>query len=215
MPWWHASRSHEQVPWPHWRVHGLAAGSCGAARAWAPGSSPQVHSARRWNVRQVKQVDFSRIGRTGKNAATAMTHATRTTRLRMTHDGSMRFWERAGVFSLFFFFSAAGTERQACRVTVVLGADLVQQMRRQNSHPQKKERIDRIVCFWPENATTMATLERGRRPASLCIREAAASRPASWMSLMSRRPPRRAATRRSLLSARRLLHGSAARELIS
>jgi hypothetical protein len=56
-------------------------------------------------------VDFSRIGRTGKNAATAMTHATRTTRLRMTHDGSMRFWERAGVFSLFFFFSASGTER--------------------------------------------------------------------------------------------------------
>jgi hypothetical protein len=87
-------------------------------------------------------------------------------------------------------------------------------MRRQNSHPQKKERIDRIVCFWPENATTMATLERGRRPASLCIREAAASRPASWMSLVCRRPPRRAATRRSLVSARRLLHGSAARELL-
>ena len=89
--------------------------------AWAPGSIPQMHSARRWNVRQVKQVDFSRIGRTGENAA-AMAHATRTTRLRMAHDGSMRFWER--VFSLFFFFfSAAGTERQACRVTVVLGGE--------------------------------------------------------------------------------------------
>jgi hypothetical protein len=61
-------------------------------------------------VRQVKQVDFSRIGRTGKNAATAMAHATRTTRLRMAHDGSMRF--REWVFSL-FFFSAVGTERQA------------------------------------------------------------------------------------------------------
>ena len=45
--------------------------------------------------------------RTGKNTATAMAHATRTTRLRMTHDGSMRFLERAEAFSLFFFFFSA------------------------------------------------------------------------------------------------------------
>jgi hypothetical protein len=49
-------------------------------------------------------VNFAGLWRTGKNTAAAMAHATSTTRLRMTHDGSMRFLERAEAFSLFFFF---------------------------------------------------------------------------------------------------------------
>jgi hypothetical protein len=99
----------------------------------------------------VTQVDFSRFGRTGKNAATAMAHATRT-RLRMAHDGSMRFWERAGVFSL-FFFSAAGTERQACRVTASSLA--------KRPCPAGKDENGRILT--PEKGADCLLLARRRR----------------------------------------------------
>ena len=63
-------------------------------------------------------MNFAGLWRTGKNTAAAMAHATSTTRLRMTHDGSMRFLERAEAFSLFFFFffsaesASARTQRE-------------------------------------------------------------------------------------------------------
>jgi hypothetical protein len=76
-------------------------------------------------------VNFAGLWRTGKNTATAMAHATRTTRLRMTHDGSMRFLERAEAFSLFFFFFSAESasarqrmrlaQRSSCRLACWLG----------------------------------------------------------------------------------------------
>ena len=64
-------------------------------------------------------MNFAGLWRTGKNTATAMAHATSTTRLRMTHDGSMRFLERAEAFSLFFFFFSAesASARQRMRLS--------------------------------------------------------------------------------------------------
>eukprot|EP01046_Picozoa_sp_COSAG06_P048442 COSAG06_NODE_7244_length_2573_cov_2.809620_1_plen_93_part_00 len=62
-------------------------------------------------------MNFAGLRRTGKNTATTMAHATSTTRLRMTHDGSMWFLERAEAFSLFFFFFfSAESARQPINV---------------------------------------------------------------------------------------------------
>jgi hypothetical protein len=81
-----------------------------------------------------RQVNFAGLRRTGKNTATAMAHATRTTRLRMTHDGSMRFLERAEAFSLFFFFSAQSVSPStSCMARSELPIGLLAWW---NSHPE-------------------------------------------------------------------------------
>jgi hypothetical protein len=91
------------------------------AAAWAPGSSPQVHSARRWNVRQVKQVDSRGSGAPGKTQPPWRTRrgrrgcAWRTTGACGSGSGSSLSSSSSSL--------AAGTERQACRVTVVLGGE--------------------------------------------------------------------------------------------
>jgi hypothetical protein len=102
------------------------------AAAWAPGCRPQLAALFYAPppppvecASGSRQVNFAGL-RTGKNTATAMAHATRTTRLRMAHDGSMRFLERAEAFSLFFFFffsaeSASARQRSAsCRMACAL-----------------------------------------------------------------------------------------------
>jgi hypothetical protein len=96
---------------PHWRVHGLAAGSCGAARSClGAGVQPTDAQCTPVECASGEAGGFLEDRAHREKRSHHLAHATRTTRLRMAHDGSMRF--REWVFSL-FFFSAVGTERQA------------------------------------------------------------------------------------------------------
>jgi hypothetical protein len=103
MPWWHRSGCTSMCRGLQWRVcMDRQLGS--AARptaARAPACRPQLAAPTDWwKVRQVSGGEFGRARwRTGKFAAAATEHATRTTRLRMARDGSIGFWERAGVLS--------------------------------------------------------------------------------------------------------------------
>ena len=184
----------------HWRVHGPAAGRCGAARS-CPGAGLQATArcatvSRWWNMCvKVKQVNISRLGAPGNLQPPSW--RTRPGRRGCAWRTTRACGSWSGLRTSLSSSSSSRTVRQVgVTVASLIGEETLSTVgycRPENSEPLSHSRVrteDAFARCDPIGSDDGRAGARWGRARSLCIREAAASRPASKKELMSRRPPR-------------------------